>query len=91
MPRQDFFFYKSSSQNWLQASNQCFTHTRAHTYSLEHYCDGLLFHAHSGVVVAAALTAAAQSLLTETDMGTCPRSFFPSKLLFTKHRFFCPD
>ena len=63
------------------------THTRADLVSLEHYCDGLLFHTHSGVVAAAALTAAAHSLLTETDMGTWPRSLFPSKLLFPKHSF----
>lgn len=57
-----------------------------HLLSAEHYCDGLLFHAHSGVV-AAALTAAVHSLLSETDMGTHPRSLFASKLLFPKYRF----
>lgn len=72
-------FYESSSQNWLQASSQCVTQTLL--FALELYCDGLLFDAHSGVVAAAA-----HSLLTETDMGTCPRSFLPSKLLFPKHK-----
>lgn len=62
------------------------THSRTHLVSPEHYWDSLLFHTHSGVV-AAALTAAAHSLLSETDMGTCPGSLFPSKLLFPKHRF----
>lgn len=54
-----------------------------HLLSAEHYCDGLLFHAHSGVV-AAVLKAAACSLLTETDVGTHPRSLFASELLFPK-------